>query len=52
VVDGVVWNTSVWRDSRSNGALLAVPARVRGHKKSGDSVTVEFTFDPERDDDM
>ena len=50
VVDGVSWETSIWRDSRSNGALLAVPARVRGRKGSGDAVTVEFTFDPEQDD--
>ena len=51
VVDGVAWNTSIWRDSKTNGALLAVPARVRGGKGSGDTVTVEFTFDPEKDDD-
>lgn len=51
VVDGVSWTTSIWRDSKTNGALLAVPARARGHKKSGDTVSVEFTFDPERDDE-
>jgi hypothetical protein len=50
VVDGVSWNTSIWRDKKSTGALLAVPARVRGRKGSGDTVTVEFTFDPEEDD--
>jgi hypothetical protein len=50
VVDGVSWNTSIWRDSKSDGALLAVPARVRGRKGSGDTVTVEFTFDPENDE--
>src|SRR5688572_32068379 len=50
VVDGVSWNTSLWRDKKTNGALLAVPARVRGRKASGDAVTVEFTFDPEEDD--
>ena len=49
VVDGVAWNTSIWRDSKTKGALLAVPARVRGRKGSGDAVTVEFTF--EKDDD-
>lgn len=52
VVDGVAWNTSIWRDSKSDGALLAVPARVRGQKGSGDIVTVEFTFDPEADDEL
>jgi hypothetical protein len=50
VVDGVSWKTSIWRDSKSDGALLAVPARVRGRNGSGDVVTVEFTFDPEDDD--
>ena len=49
-VDGVAWNTSIWRDRKTNGALLAVPARVRGRNGAGDAVTVEFTFDPEEDD--
>jgi hypothetical protein len=44
VVDGVSRNTGIWRDKKSNGALLAVPARVRGRKGSGDAVRVEFTF--------
>jgi Domain of unknown function (DUF1905) len=30
-VDGVSWDTSVWRD-RTHGALLAVPKKVRGAK--------------------
>ena len=50
VVDGVAWDTSVWREKKGNGALLAVPARVRGSKGSGDTVTVEFTFDPDEDE--
>jgi hypothetical protein len=50
VVDGVAWETSVWRAARSDRSLLAVPARVRGHKGDGDTVTVEFTF--EADDDV
>lgn len=50
IVDGKAWNTSIWRDSKSDGGLLAVPARIRGNKGHGDSVTVEFTFDP--DDDL
>jgi Domain of unknown function (DUF1905) len=49
IVDGVAWDTSIWRDSKTDRALLAVPARVRGRKGDGDSVTVEFTFDPEKD---
>jgi hypothetical protein len=34
---------------QDQGILLAVPARVRGPKGSGDTVTVEFTFEPEED---
>jgi hypothetical protein len=45
----VSWETSIWRDSKSDGSLLAVPARVRRGKGSGDTVTVEFTFEPEPD---
>ena len=49
MVDGVSWDTSVWRDTKSEGALLAVPARIRRNKRSGDRVTVEFTFDADDD---
>lgn len=48
IVDGVAWHTSIWRD-KDRGALLAVPARIRGRKGDGDAVTVEFTFEPEID---
>lgn len=48
-VDGISWDTSIWRDSKSQGSLLAVPVRVRGTKGGGDRVMVEFAF--ERDDD-
>jgi hypothetical protein len=50
LVDGVAWNTSIWRDTKSNRSLLAVPLRIRGRKGSGDTVTVEFTFDPDDSD--
>jgi hypothetical protein len=50
VVDGASWDTSIWRDRKSNRSLLAVPARVRGRKKPGDHVTVAFSFDPEIDE--
>jgi hypothetical protein len=50
VVDGVGWKTSLWRDRKTGGALLAVPAKVRGGKGHGDTVTVEFTFHPEDDE--
>jgi hypothetical protein len=46
-VDGHTWQTSLWRDSTSDRALLAVPAKVRGTKGHGDRVTVEFWFDPD-----
>jgi hypothetical protein len=45
----MMWNTSIWRDRKSGGALLPVPARIRGQKSNGDAVTVEFSF--ELDDD-
>lgn len=40
-VDGISWDTSVWRDKRE-GTLLAVPKRVRGKKGHGDTVLVEL----------
>lgn len=49
VIDGIAWETSVWRDSKSNGSLLAVPARIRGRKGAGDTVTVELTFEDDED---
>lgn len=49
VVDGVAWETSLWRDSKTDGSLLAVPRRIRGQKVDGDEVTVEFSY--EDDDD-
>jgi len=48
-VDGVTWETSLWRASKSDGALLAVPRSIRGSKQPGDTVTVQFTFDPDDD---
>lgn len=40
-VDGVTWDTSVWRDTR-RGTLLAVPKKVRGEKGHGDAVQIEL----------
>jgi hypothetical protein len=48
-VDGITWETSIWRASKSDGALLAIPTRIRGRKQPGDIVTVEFTYDPDDD---
>jgi Domain of unknown function (DUF1905) len=48
-VDEVTWETSVWRDTKSNRSLLAVPKKYRGSKGDGDQVTVTFVFDPDDD---
>jgi hypothetical protein len=42
-VDGVEWETSVWRSKTGEG-FLPVPKRVRGDKEAGAPVTVQFTF--------
>ena len=42
-VDGVAWDTSVWK-AKDGATLLAVPKRVRGGKGDGDRVTVRITF--------
>ena len=41
-VDGIGWETSVWRDKK-HGTLLPVPKRVRGAKGDGDVVKVELS---------
>lgn len=38
-VDGIEWETSVWRD-KAHGTLLPIPKRVRGKKADGDVVEV------------
>ena len=43
IVDGHEWRTSVWR-GKDGRTLLAVPAKVRGAKKHGDTVRVELRF--------
>jgi hypothetical protein len=43
-VDGLSWDTSIWRDTKSNRSLLPVPAHIRRGKQGGDPVTLEFTF--------
>jgi hypothetical protein len=44
-VDGVTWDTSVWRDTKSGETLLAIPKHVRGAKGHGDLVRVTLAFD-------
>lgn len=43
IVDGVAWETSVWRAKTGEG-LLPVPKRVRGNKGEGDRVRVAFSY--------
>ncbi|MEZ5417281.1 MAG: DUF1905 domain-containing protein [Vicinamibacterales bacterium] len=47
-VDGVTWETSIWRDTKSGRSLLAVPKSRRGGKGHDDTVTVAFSW---QDDD-
>lgn len=48
-VDGVTWQTSIWRDRRHGRSLLAVPKRHLLDKSDGDTVRVAFSFDPDDD---
>ena len=43
-VDGIEWDTSVFR-SKSGEGFLPVPKRVRGGKEEGTRVTVSFSFE-------
>jgi hypothetical protein len=45
-VDGVSWDTSVWRN-KSGRTLLAVPAKVRGDKEHDDVVSVRLEYSVE-----
>jgi len=42
-VDGISWDTSVWRE-KSGRTLLAVPQRVRRGKDHDDTVTVQLEY--------
>lgn len=46
-VDGHTWTTSVWRAKEGDGSLLAVPKKIRGTKRDGDSVSVTLEAIPE-----
>ena len=41
-VDGIAWETSVWRDKKY-GTLLPVPKKIRGKKGDGDVVVVSLS---------
>ncbi len=43
-IDGQTWDTSIWRDSKSDRSLVAVPKARRGRKGHDDAVVVSFTF--------
>ena len=43
VVDGVEWDTSVWR-AKTGAGFLPVPKRIRGEKVEGDKVRVAFSY--------
>ena len=43
-VDGLTWDTSVWR-GKDGETLLAVPKHVRRGKEDGDEVRVALEFD-------
>jgi hypothetical protein len=45
-VNGISWETSVWRDTKA-GWLLAVPARIRQGLDEGDQVRVALEEDPQ-----
>lgn len=42
-VDGHTWATSVWRE-KTGRVLLAIPAKVRGNKGPGDTVSVGLSL--------
>ena len=46
-MDGRTWTTSLWRDTKSNRSLLAVPAAKRPGKGHGDIVRVELRVIPD-----
>ena len=43
-IDGQTWDTSIWRDSKTDRSLVAVPKARRGTKGHDDAVVVSFTF--------
>lgn len=42
-IDGQTWTTSLWRDTKTDRSLIAVPRARRGTKGHDDTVTVSFT---------
>jgi hypothetical protein len=43
-IDGVEWDTSVWRSKTGEG-FLPVPKRIRGGKEEGARVAIGFSFE-------
>lgn len=48
-VDDATWQTSIWRDAKSDRSLLAVPKKHRGGKGHDDTVTVSFEWVDDED---
>lgn len=48
-VDGVTWRTSLWRDTKNDRSLLAVPKSKRAGKGHGDEVKVVLRVIDEED---
>ena len=47
-VDGVEWDTSVWRSKTGEG-FLPVPKRIRGDQEEGARVKIAFSFDDDQE---
>jgi hypothetical protein len=45
-IDGVAWDTSIWRAKTSEG-FLPIPKRIRGLKEEGARVAIAFSFEAE-----
>lgn len=43
-IDGVEWDTSVWRSKTGEG-FLPVPKRIRGDQEEGARVSIAFSFE-------
>ncbi len=43
-IDGVEWDTSVWRSKTGEG-FLPVPKRIRGGQEEGARVAIAFSFE-------
>ena len=49
-VDGLTWRANLWRDSKNDRSLLAVPKAMRPGKEGGDEVRVTIRVIEEDED--